>query len=177
MLDQLQVGQVGHWEFFGGHLDHSNEMQTHHPHDCHSIDGCEVRICTYTPVCPYPWFNQELQDISSMVVAVIICHRTGILFFSCLDYFQSDHYSRTPTGGILDLTAISGFLSIATYIRRPWLIQWPPCPYHQDMDSSTQISSNGKIFCTRCLLKFLMKSSTSLQWYCSDVISDGRLHG
>ena len=38
----------------------------------------------------------------------------------------------------------SGFLSIATYIGRPWLIQWLPCPYHHDMDSSMQISSNGK---------------------------------
>ena len=38
----------------------------------------------------------------------------------------------------------SGFLLIATYIGRPWLIQWPPCPYHRDMDSSTQISSDGK---------------------------------
>ena len=36
----------------------------------------------------------------------------------------------------------SGFLSIATYIGRAWLIQWLPCPYHRDMDSSTQISSN-----------------------------------
>ena len=42
MLHQLQVGQVGHWDFFGGHLDHSNETQTHSPHDCHSIDGHEV---------------------------------------------------------------------------------------------------------------------------------------
>ena len=40
----------------------------------------------------------------------------------------------------------SGFLLIATYIGRLWLIQWPPCPYHQDMDSSTQISSDGKNF-------------------------------
>ena len=44
-----------------------------------------------------------------MVVAVVICHRTGILFFSRLDNFQSDHYSRTPTGSILDLTAIFWF--------------------------------------------------------------------
>ena len=27
---------------FGGCLDHSNEMQTHRPHEYHSIDGCEV---------------------------------------------------------------------------------------------------------------------------------------
>ena len=27
---------------FGGRLDHSNETQTNHPHDCHSIDGREV---------------------------------------------------------------------------------------------------------------------------------------
>ena len=40
----------------------------------------------------------------------------------------------------------SGFLSITTYIGRPWLIQWPPCPYHQDMDSSMQISSDVKNF-------------------------------
>ena len=38
----------------------------------------------------------------------------------------------------------SGFLLIATYIGRPWLIQWPPCPYHWDIDSSMQISSDGK---------------------------------
>ena len=44
-----------------------------------------------------------------MVVAIIICHRTGILFFSCLDNFQLDHYSRMPTGSILDLTAIFWF--------------------------------------------------------------------
>ena len=67
----------------------------------------------------------------------------------------------------------SGFLSIATYIGRPWLIQWLPCPYYQDMDSSTQISSNGGKVCAQCSLKFLMKSSTSLHQYCSDGISDG----
>ena len=67
----------------------------------------------------------------------------------------------------------SGFLSIATYIGRPWLIQWPPCPYHQDMDSSMQISSDGEKICAWCSLKFSMKSSTSLQQYCSYVISDG----
>ena len=44
-----------------------------------------------------------------MVVAIVICHRTGILFFSCLDNFQSDHYSIAPTGSILDLTAIFWF--------------------------------------------------------------------
>ena len=44
-----------------------------------------------------------------MVVAIIICHRTGIVFFSCLDNFQSDHYSRMPTGSILDLTVIFWF--------------------------------------------------------------------
>ena len=44
-----------------------------------------------------------------MVVAVTICHRTGILFFSGLDNFQSDHYSRMPTDSILDLTAIFWF--------------------------------------------------------------------
>ena len=96
MLDQLQVGQVGHWEYFGGRLDHSNEMQTHHPHDCHT--GLSL-----------PMVNQELQDIGSMVVAVIICHRTGILFLSCLDNFQSDRYSRMPTGSILDLKVIFWF--------------------------------------------------------------------
>ena len=40
----------------------------------------------------------------------------------------------------------SGFLLIATCIGRPWLIQWPPCPYHRDMDLSMQISSDGKKF-------------------------------
>ena len=44
-----------------------------------------------------------------MVVAVVLCHRTGILFFSCLDNFLLDHYSRTPTGSILDLPAIFRF--------------------------------------------------------------------
>ena len=44
-----------------------------------------------------------------MVVAIVICHRTAILFFSCLDNFQSDHYSRMPTGSVLDLTAIFWF--------------------------------------------------------------------
>ena len=44
-----------------------------------------------------------------MDVAVVFCHRTGILFFSCLDNFQSDHYSRMLTGSILDLTAIFWF--------------------------------------------------------------------
>ena len=71
----------------------------------------------------------------------------------------------------------SGFLSIATYIGRPWLIQWPPCPYHRDMDSSTQMSSDGEKVCAQCSLKLLTKSSTSLQRYCSDVISDGQLCG
>ena len=44
-----------------------------------------------------------------MVVAVVLCHRTGILFFSCFDNFQSDHYSRMPTDSILDITAIFRF--------------------------------------------------------------------
>ena len=41
----------------------------------------------------------------------------------------------------------SGFLLITTYIGRPWLIQWPPCSYHRDMDSLMQISSDGKNLC------------------------------
>ena len=44
-----------------------------------------------------------------MVVSIVICHHTGNLFFSCLDNFQSDHYSRMATGSILDLTAIFRF--------------------------------------------------------------------
>ena len=111
-----------------------------------------------------------------MVVAVVLCHRTGILFFSCLDNFQSYHYSRKQAAFLIS-QPFSGFLSIATYIGRPWLIQCLPCPYHWDMDSSTQISSDGKKFCAQCLLNFLTKSSTSLQRYCSDVISDGRFGG
>ena len=56
-----------------------------------------------------PMVQLGTSDISSMVVAVVICHYTGILFISCLDNFQSDHYSRMPTGSILDLTAIFWF--------------------------------------------------------------------
>ena len=53
----------------------------------------------------------------------------------------------------------SGFLLIATYIGRPWLIQWPPCPYLQDLDSSTQISSNGEKFALNVQQKFQQVSS------------------
>jgi hypothetical protein len=38
---------------------------------------------------------------------------------------------------------LSGFLSIATYIGSPWFIQWPPFPYHREIDSSTHIISDG----------------------------------
>ena len=102
-----------------------------------------------------------------MVVAAVICHRTGILFFSCLDNFQSDHYSRTPTGSILDLTAIFWFPvnhNIHWQAMVDPMATLPIPPGH-----GLQISSDGKKFCTWCSLKFLTKSSTSLQQYCSDL--------
>ena len=71
----------------------------------------------------------------------------------------------------------SGFLLIATYIGRPWLIQWPPCPYHRGHGFVDTNLIRWKKFCTWCSLQFLTKSSTSLQRYCSDVISDGQLRG
>ena len=37
----------------------------------------------------------------------------------------------------------SGLRSIATYIGSPWLIQCPPWPYQREMDSLTQIKSDG----------------------------------
>ena len=78
-----------------------------------------------------------------MVVAIVICHRTGILFFSCLDNFQSDHYSRTPIGSILDLTVIFWF-PVDCNIH--WQAMVDPMAALQDIDSSTQISSDGKNF-------------------------------
>ena len=81
-----------------------------------------------------------------MVAAVVLCHHTGILLFSVLTIFNRIITPERPQAAFWISQPFSGFLSIATYIGRPWLIQWPPCPYHRDMDSSTQISSDGKNF-------------------------------
>ena len=112
-----------------------------------------------------------------MVVAIVLCHRTGILFFSCLDNFQSYHYSRTPTGSILDLTTIFRFpvdCNIHWQAMVDPMAALPIPPGHGLVDANF---IGWKKFCARCSLKFLTKSSKSLQRYCSDVISDGRLGG
>ena len=112
-----------------------------------------------------------------MVVAVVLCHHTGILLFRCLDNFQSDHYSRTPTGSILDLTTIFRFpvdCNIHWQAMVDPMAALPIPPGHGLVDANF---IGWKKFCARCSLKFLTKSSTSLQRYCSDVISDGRLGG
>ena len=108
-----------------------------------------------------------------MVVAIVICHRTGILFFSCLDNFQSDHYSRTPTDSILDLTAIFWF-PVDRNIHWQAMVDPMaalPIPLGHGFIDANFI--RWEKICTQCSLKFLMKSSTNLQRYCSDVISDG----
>ena len=110
-----------------------------------------------------------------MVVSIVICLRTGILFFRCLDNFQSDHYFRTPTGSILDLTAIFWFpvdCNIHWQAMVDPMAALPIPPGHGLVNANLI-----RWDCARCLLKFLTKSSTSLHWYCSDVISDGRLRG
>ena len=102
-----------------------------------------------------------------MVVAVVICHRTGILFFSRFDNFQLDHYSRTPTGSILDLTAIFWFpvdCNIHWQAMVDPMAALPIPPGHGLIDANF---IRWKKFCARCSLKFLTKSSTtSLQRYC-----------
>ena len=112
-----------------------------------------------------------------MVVVIAICHRTAILFFSCLNNFQSDHYSRMPTGSILDLTAIFWFpvdRNIHWQAMVDPMATLPIPPGHGFVDTNL---IRWKKFCTWCSLQFLTKSSTSLQRYCSDVISDGQLRG
>ena len=112
-----------------------------------------------------------------MVVAVVLCHRTGILFFSCLDNFQSYHYSRTPTGSILDLTTIFRF---PVDCKIHWQNMFDPMAALPIPPGHGLVNANiirWKKFCAQCSLKFLTKSSTSLQRYCSDVISDGQLGG
>ena len=88
-----------------------------------------------------------------MVVAIVICHCTGILFFSCLDNFPSDHYSRMPTGSILDLTAIFCFPVDCN-------IHWQAMV---DPMATLPIPPGHELVNTNLMKKFLMKSSTSLQ--------------
>ena len=97
-----------------------------------------------------------------MVVAIVICHCTGILFFSCLDNFQSDHYSRMPTGSILDLTAIFWFpvdRNIHWQAMVDPMAALPIPPGHGLIDANL---IRWEKFCTRCSLNFFKKSSTSL---------------
>jgi hypothetical protein len=61
----------------------------------------------------------------------------------------------------------SGFLSIAMYIGSPMLIQWPPCPYHLAIDSSTQMRSEGMKYLSRWSLNLVTWSSTNLHLYFS----------
>ena len=103
-----------------------------------------------------------------MVVAIVLCHRTGILFFSCLDNFQSDHYSRTPTGSILDLTAIFRF-PVDCNIH--WQAMVDP------MAALPIPPGHGLVDAEFIRWKKIVLDVNCLQRYCSDVISDGRLGG
>ena len=70
---------------------------------------------------------------------------TALAFSSSavLTIFNQIITTECPQAAFWISQPFSGFLLIATYIGRPWLIQWTPCTYHRDMDSSTQISSDG----------------------------------
>ena len=57
---------------------------------------------------------------------------------------------------------------------RPWwLIQWPPFPYHIDVDSSTQMVLDDWKVAARCWSNLSTKSSTSFHQYCSKVLESG----
>ena len=82
-----------------------------------------------------------------------------------------------PTGGILDLTAIFWFpvnRNIHWQAMVNPMAALPVPPGHGIVDANL---IRWEKICAQCSLKFLMKSSTSLQRYCSDVVSDGRLCG
>ena len=147
MLHQLQVGQIGHWEFFGGHLDHSNETQTHCPHDCHSIMDAKYESAhTQRSVLTHG----STSNFRTLVPWLLPSPSVTALAFSSsavLTTFNQIITPERPHAAFWISPPFSGFLSIATYIGRPWLIQWPPCPYYQDMDLSMQISSDWKKFC------------------------------
>ena len=148
MLHQLQVGQVGHWNFLVAVLTT--------PMKCKPII-----LMTVTALTDMKYESAHTQrsvlthgstrNFRTLVPWLLPLSSVTALAFSSsavLTTFNQIITPECPQAAFWISQPFSGFLLIAMYIGRPWLIQWPPCPYHWDMDSSTQISSDGKKFCT-----------------------------
>ena len=71
----------------------------------------------------------------------------------------------------------SGFLYIATYIGKPKFIQWPLCPYHRDMDSSSHMRSEGENRFVWYWLKWVTKSWKNFHRWASWLIPSPRTSG
>ena len=64
----------------------------------------------------------------------------------------------------------SGFLYISTYIGKPQMIQWPPCLYYPNMDSSAHMRSERENRCVQYSLKLVAKSSMSFHQWASWIV-------
>ena len=176
MLDQLQVGQVGHWEFLGGRLDHSNETQP-------------IILMTVTAL-TYAKYESAHTQRSVLTHGSTRNFRTLVPWLLPSSSVTALAFSSSAVLTIFNRIITPECPQAAFWISQPISfpvncnIHWQamvdpmatlPIPLgHGLVDANL---SDGKNFCAQCSLKFLTKSSTSLQRYCSDVISDGRLGG
>ena len=144
MLHQLQVRQVGHWEFLVAVLTT--------PMKCKPIV-----LMTVTGLMDMKYESAHTQrsvlthvstrNFRTLVPWLLLSSSVTTLAFSSsgvLTPYKQITTPECPQAAFWISQSLSGFLSITTYIDRPRLIQWLPCPYQWDMDLLMQISSNGE---------------------------------
>ena len=78
---------------------------------------------------------------------------------------------KCPHAALCISSPFSVFLSIATYISKHKLIQWTPCLYHCNIDSSAHMISEIEKSCVRYSLKLVTNSSTSFYQWASWIVT------
>ena len=109
------------------------------------------------------------------------------IYFSSYSWYTSFIFDLTilsriiiparPHAAFYISAPLSGFLSIATYIGKPKLIQLPTCPYHRNMDSLAQMISKVDMSCVRYSLKLVTNSSTSFHRWASWCVPSSHTSG
>ena len=91
-----------------------------------------TRRCLFTHVCKILIIN-----LVPCKNSIIFFRIMKIFFRRNLDNIQLNHYSRNTISSIMDLTTNCNILWQTS------ILQCPPISYHMDMDSSTQMESEG----------------------------------
>ena len=140
LILELYVRQLRHRTFPCCCLDNANEAESMLPQFFSSRNWCKVWVCANDRVRVSPWHHKFLQKISPWGrLSSSSCCSSSL--FSDLKILSPIVIPNRPHAAFWISAPFSGFLSIATYIGKPKLIQWPPCTYHRDMYSSVHIRS------------------------------------